>query len=54
MIGLFFIPSLYAWVNIKANWDPYANTQNIAVAVVNNDNGVVFNNKILNTGDKII
>ena len=54
MIGLFFIPSLYAWVNIKANWDPYANTQNIDVAVVNNDNGVVFNNKILNTGDKII
>lgn len=54
MIGLFFIPSLYAWVNIKANWNPYANTQNIAVAVVNNDNGVVFNNKILNTGDKII
>lgn len=54
MIGLFFIPSLYAWVNIKANWNPYANTENIAVAVVNNDNGVVFNNKILNAGDEII
>lgn len=54
MIGLFFIPSLYAWVNIKANWNPYANTENIAIAVVNNDNGVIFNNKILNAGDKII
>lgn len=54
MIGLFFIPSLYAWVNIKANWDPYANTQQIPVAIVNNDNGAVFNNKMINVGDEII
>ena len=54
MIGLFFIPSLYAWVNIKANWDPYANTQQIPVAIVNNDNGAVFNNKMINVGDEIV
>lgn len=26
IIGLCVIPSLYAWFNIFANWDPYANT----------------------------
>ncbi len=38
-IGVCIIPSLYAWYNIVANWDPYGNTGNIKVAVVNNDRG---------------
>ena len=38
-IGVCVIPSLYAWYNIVANWDPYANTQNVKVAVANNDQG---------------
>ena len=25
-MGVAIIPSLYAWCNILANWDPYANT----------------------------
>lgn len=25
--GLVFLPSLYAWLNIYASWDPYAKTQ---------------------------
>ena len=37
LIGLAILPSLYAWFNIKASWDPYGNTSNIAVAVVNNE-----------------
>ena len=28
-VGLCILPSLYAWFNIYANWDPYANTGNI-------------------------
>ena len=32
IIGLCVIPSLYAWFNIFANWDPYANTGGIPVA----------------------
>lgn len=31
-LGVAIIPSLYAWCNILANWDPYANTGNIQVA----------------------
>lgn len=40
-IGVCIIPSLYAWYNIVANWDPYGNTQGVRVAIANNDEGVV-------------
>jgi putative membrane protein len=38
-LGVIIIPSLYAWFNIIANWDPYSNTSNIKVAVANADQG---------------
>ena len=31
MIGVCLLPSLYAWFNIAANMDPYANTSGIRV-----------------------
>ncbi len=37
--GLIILPSLYAWFNIAASWDPYGNTKGLKVAVVNNDKG---------------
>ena len=33
------LPSLYAWLNIYSNWDPYGNTKALKVAVANNDKG---------------
>lgn len=39
VIGVIFTPALYAWFNIAAFWDPYSNTANIKVAVVNLDQG---------------
>ena len=38
-LGVCLIPSLYAWVNILANWDPYQNTGTVPVAVVVEDAG---------------
>ena len=38
-IGLCIIPSLYAWFNIYSNWDPYANTASIKIAVYSEDTG---------------
>ncbi|WP_049216585.1 YhgE/Pip domain-containing protein [Alloscardovia omnicolens] len=38
-IGITILPSAYAWLNIISNWDPYANTQHISVAVANLDVG---------------
>lgn len=39
-IGVCIIPSLYAWYNIEANWDPYGNTTGVRIAVANEDRGV--------------
>lgn len=52
--GLCILPSLYAWINIKACWDPYSNTGNLPVAIVNADEGTVFNGKQVNVGNGII
>ena len=38
-VGVCLLPSLYAWVNILANWDPYENTGGVPVAVVIEDAG---------------
>ncbi|MGL5330766.1 MAG: YhgE/Pip domain-containing protein, partial [Peptostreptococcaceae bacterium] len=54
VIGLTFLPSLYAWFNIKASWDPYGNTKNLLVAVVNNDKGTTLKDKNINIGDEVI
>jgi YhgE/Pip-like protein len=37
--ALLVLPGLYAWYCIIANWDPYANTGNMPIAVVNEDAG---------------
>ncbi|WP_163652101.1 YhgE/Pip domain-containing protein [Listeria sp. PSOL-1] len=39
VIALIILPSLYAWFNIKALWDPYSNTSGIKVAVAIDDKG---------------
>lgn len=53
-IGIMVLPSLYAWFNIKASWDPYGNTQGILVAVSNDDLGYTVEGEEFNIGDKII
>lgn len=54
IIGLCILPSLYAWFNIKASWDPYGNTGNISVAVINKDSGAEIMNKKVNMGDELV
>ncbi|WRS28870.1 YhgE/Pip domain-containing protein [Oscillospiraceae bacterium MB08-C2-2] len=47
LCALVILPSLYAWVNIKASWDPYGNTGNIKIGVVNEDSGSkIFSTKV--------
>ena len=38
-VGLVILPSLYAWLNIEGSWDPYGHTNEIKIAVANNDAG---------------
>ncbi|MCU9809045.1 YhgE/Pip family protein [Paraclostridium sp. AKS46] len=54
VIGLCIIPSLYAWINIKACWNPYENTSNVPIAIVNNDKGATLDGKPLNVGNDVI
>ena len=54
IIGLMILPSLYAWFNIRASWDPYGNTGGIKVAIVNNDKGGSLQDKFISVGDELV
>ena len=55
ILGLAIVPSMYAWFNIAASWDPYGNTSELKVALANTDKG--YQGELLplelNVGDKI-
>lgn len=56
IMGLTIVPSLYAWFNIAASWDPYGNTGSLKVAVANSDKG--YEGDLLplelNLGDNVV
>lgn len=52
--ALMLLPSAYAWINIKAVWDPYSNTTGILVAVVNEDVGAQIQGKGVNVGKETV
>ncbi|MGL5346252.1 MAG: YhgE/Pip family protein [Peptostreptococcaceae bacterium] len=54
IMGLAILPSLYAWFNIKASWDPYGSTGNISVAIVNKDKGSEALEKKVNVGKELV
>lgn len=55
VIALLILPSIYTWYNVIGFWNPYNNTGNLRVEVVNDDaggeNGLVGE---LNVGDLIV
>ncbi|HCM90316.1 MULTISPECIES: YhgE/Pip domain-containing protein [Vagococcus] len=54
IIALMFIPSLYAWFNIAALWDPYSNTSDIKIAIYSDDKTAEVMGEEVNIGDKIV
>lgn len=54
IIALMIIPSLYAWFNIKALWDPYANTGELPIAVYSDDQPASFKDKKVNIGEEVL
>lgn len=52
--GLILLPSLYAWLNIKASWDPYGQTDQIPIGVVNEDAGETVLDEDINVGDTLV
>lgn len=52
--GVCLLPSLYAWVNIKACWNVYENTSTIPVAVVNKDQPATLRDETIHIGKDVV
>lgn len=53
MIAILFIPVLYAGMFLWAFWDPYANMEDLPVAIVNLDEGAEMDGKQLKLGKEL-
>ena len=54
-LAICLLPSLYAWMNIYSNWDPYGNTGNISIALASMDKGYVTDEgEAINKGDEVL
>jgi YhgE/Pip-like protein len=45
---------MYSLINIKASWDPYANTGGIKIAVINDDKGTIYKEQNINLGNDLV
>lgn len=54
VIVMTIIPLLYSVFFLKSVWDPYGDTQNLPVAVVNKDKPVDYNGETLNVGKETV
>ncbi|NJP37552.1 YhgE/Pip domain-containing protein [Alkalicoccus luteus] len=53
LIGLAVLPALYAWFNLGAAWDPYSNTGDVSIAVVNEDEGAEYEGEPIHIGREL-
>ena len=54
LVALILIPSIYTVVFLGSMWDPYGNSGDLPVAVVNRDKAVEYNDKKLDVGDQLV
>ena len=55
VLAIALLPSLYAWLNIYSNWDPYGNTGGISIAVASLDEGYTdADGTYENKGDDVV
>lgn len=54
LVAILFIPIMYSGFFLGSVWDPYSNTQDIKVAVVNEDAGATINDKNVNIGSQVV
>ncbi|MGM9948842.1 MAG: YhgE/Pip family protein [Lysinibacillus sp.] len=53
IVAVLFIPVLYSGMFLWAFWDPYANLNNIPVAVVNEDQGTTYEGEEMALGEEL-
>src|SRR5699024_2931567 len=54
MGGLTLLPSLYAWFNIEASWDPYGQTEKIPVGIVKEDEATIIRDEEVHVGNTLV
>ena len=54
VVAIALLPSLYAWLNIYSNWDPYGNTGGISIAVASLDRGYTDGGEYVNKGRDVL
>ncbi len=52
--GILAIPVIYSGIFLYAFWDPYGHTDNLPVAVVNEDKGAVLADQSINIGNDLV
>ena len=54
-VAICLLPSLYAWLNIYSNWDPYGNTGNVSIVLASMDKGYVTEKgEVVNKGQEVL
>lgn len=54
VFAIMLIPSIYTVLFLGSMWDPYGNVGNLPVAVVNEDQAVIYNGKEVNVGQQLV
>ena len=54
VLAIALLPSLYAWLNIYSNWDPYGSTGGISIAVASLDRGYTDGGEYVNKGRDVL
>ncbi|OUM59529.1 hypothetical protein PIROE2DRAFT_63719 [Piromyces sp. E2] len=54
LLGLIFLPGMYSWLNIDSTWNPYDNTGNLPIAIVNKDKGATILGENINMGNSLV
>ena len=54
VLAIALLPSLYAWLNVYSNWDPYGSTGGISIAVASLDRGYTDGGEYVNKGRDVL
>lgn len=54
LVGLLFVPALYAWICLYAIWDPASHTRALPAGLVNQDTGARYRDRELNLGTQVL
>ncbi|MCQ2464554.1 MAG: YhgE/Pip domain-containing protein [Oscillospiraceae bacterium] len=53
-VGIITIPTIYTSFFLGSMWDPYGKVSSLPVAVVNNDRPVIYNNDVIDVGERLV